>query len=857
MAASIDDCLKQLIAFNDQLRAQHAILANLQTKMNVLMVQVKTHIGKSADASANSGMDSGLPSAASTGSVGAGFGFRLASSRPSVGSFHVPRPLVGPGGVVRRSSLLDSEVLPRRASHDASAQVAAVTAVPLDEAVEWAISMQSIRSLAPIPAERPGLIPSLSAVSIRGLGSMLRIITNDRMDRPLMVSRSATPATGGGFWASMPRPTNTAQAAAMRDKDHDVEALVPHLSTQNADDSLESLEESAGKGYPARRALSTIPRSTSDFEDGPEMEPDEENSIGIPARRDQTIVAQKSRASEKAMAVAQQSTAVAPPAKPVPPASALPPSNQAAPPLKQHPFWKQLYIMLCATPRYNEFRTKLPQTEYEGAIKQVHVHNPSLLLHRRSVAFVFWEVLMSVMYLISIFALTIGVSFASAHLDIVPFSTVLMVLFAIDTLIQFFTLSTRDGVAVPLLESIGSYLIYNFWLDIVTVFPFYEVLEGHDIPNLQCVLLIRLLRLRRLFPIISNNPLYGNISIWVQTVSGLGGSFMSVWLFGGLLLVYLHIYACGMFLMGQLTDWQSWQSNDLQAVLQRSPGSQYTYAFFQAIGNTFPITGFRPVTAYEQWCAIISCLIGALLYASLVGTISSFSFGLDSSGRLYKEKMDEVNEYMLYKNLNTQLKTKVRNYFQLKYRGKYFDETAIVKELNDSLREEITVHNCRDLIAKVNFLSRNVGDGRDHNFLGRIARALRAVYYIQGDTIFEQGRVGTEMYFILSGTVEIIVAGNRVACLSDGAFFGEVALLGDVPRTATIKAAADTVAYRLERPDLQSILADYDDMAIKIRLVYEERMLKVHQEKKAKELKEAEEKERAAQSGPLLLTQKT
>ncbi|KAJ3136715.1 anaphase-promoting complex subunit Hcn1 [Geranomyces variabilis] len=856
MAASIDDCLKQLIAFNDQLRAQHAILANLQTKMSVLMVQVKTHIGKSADANANSGMESGLPSAASTGSIGAGFGFRLANPRPSAGSFHVPRPLVGPGGVVRRLSPLDSELLPRRASADASAPVPAVTAVPLDEAVEWAISTQSISSLAPIPAERPGLIPSLSVVSIKGLSSMLRSLTNDRMDRPLMMSRSATPATGGGFW-TMPRPVNAAQAAAMRDKDHDVEALVPQFPTQNPDDSLDSLEESAGKGYPARRTLSDIPRSNSELGDDQEIEPDEENSIGIPARRYQTIVAQKSRASEKAMAVAQQSTANAPPDKPVPPASALPPSNQAAPPLKQHSLWKQLYIVLCAAPRYNEFRTKLPQTEYEGAIKQVHVHNPSLLLHRRSVAFVFWEVLMSVMYLISIFALPIGVSFTSANLNVLPFSTVLMVLFAIDTLIQFFTLSTRDGVAVPLLESIASYLTFNFWLDIVTVFPFYEVLQGHDIPNLQCVLLIRLLRLRRLFPIISNNPLYGNISIWVQTVSGLGGSFMSVWLFGGLLLVYLHIYACGMFLMGQLTDWQSWQSVDLQAVLQRSPGSQYTYAFFQAIGNTFPITGFRPVTAYEQWCAIISCLIGALLYASLVGTISSFSFGLDSSGRLYKEKMDEVNEYMLYKNLNTQLKTKVRNYFQLKYRGKYFDEMAIMKELNDSLREEITVHNCRDLIAKVNFLSRNVGDGRDHNFLGRIARALRAVYYIQGDTIFEQGRVGTEMYFILSGTVEIIVAGNRVACLSDGAFFGEVALLGDVPRTATIKAAADTVAYRLERPDLQSILADYDDMAIKIRLVYEERMLKVHQEKKAKELKEAEEKERAAQSGPLLLTQKT
>ncbi|KAJ3158274.1 anaphase-promoting complex subunit Hcn1 [Geranomyces michiganensis] len=673
----------------------------------------------------------------------------------------------------------------------------------------------------------------------------------------MMISRS-TP-TSAGFWSAGARAQATAGQAAIGDKDHDVEALVPRRSSDHPDNSSDSLEE-VKTGYQARRALSTIPRSHSDIEDDLQVEPDEEN--GIPVRRDQTLVAHKSVASERGIEVSQPPSVGASLVKTSPPpASATvagpPPSSNTAP-QQQRSFWKQAYIELCAAPRYNEFRTKLPLPEYEGAIKQVFVQNPNLLVHRRSIAFVSWEVLMSVIYLISIFALPIGVSFASANLNVLPFSTVLMVLFGLDTLLQFFTLVTRDGVAMPPREAIASYMTYNFWLDLVTVFPFYEILQNRDIPNIHCVLLIRLLRLRRLFPIISNNPLYGHVSIWVQTVSGLGGSFMSVWMFGGLLLIYLHLYACGMFLMGQLTNWQSWQLDDQQAILQHGPGTQYTYAFFQAIGNTFPITGFRPVTAYEQWCTIISCLIGALLYASLVGTISSFSFGLDSSGRLYKEKMDEVNEYMLYKNLNSQLKTKVRNYFQLKYRGKYFDEMAIMKELNDSLREEITVHNCRDLIAKVNFLSRNVGDGRDHNFLGRIARALRAVYYIQGDTIFEQGRVGTEMYFILSGTVEIIVAGNRVACLSDGAFFGEVALLGDVPRTATIKAAADTVAYRLERPDLQSILADYDDMAIKIRLVYEERMLKVHQEKKAKELKEAEEKERAAQaSSPLLITEKT
>lgn len=54
---------------------------------------------------------------------------------------------------------------------------------------------------------------------------------------------------------------------------------------------------------------------------------------------------------------------------------------------------------------------------------------------------------------------------------------------------------------------------------------------------------------------------------------------------------------------------------------------------------------------------------------------------------MYKQKMDEVNEYMTYKNLSSSLKKKVRNYFELKYRGKYFNEVAILKELNDSLRQ--------------------------------------------------------------------------------------------------------------------------------------------------------------------------
>jgi CRP-like cAMP-binding protein len=68
------------------------------------------------------------------------------------------------------------------------------------------------------------------------------------------------------------------------------------------------------------------------------------------------------------------------------------------------------------------------------------------------------------------------------------------------------------------------------------------------------------------------------------------------------------------------------------------------------------------------------------------------------------------------------------------------------------------------------------------------------------------------MYFIQHGKVAIIVNGFRVATLSDGAFFGEIALLGDVPRTATIRAASNTVLYRFDRADFVTILRDVSEV---------------------------------------------
>jgi MFS family permease len=68
-----------------------------------------------------------------------------------------------------------------------------------------------------------------------------------------------------------------------------------------------------------------------------------------------------------------------------------------------------------------------------------------------------------------------------------------------------------------------------------------------------------------------------------------------------------------------------------------------------------------------------------------------------------------------------------------------------------------------------------------------------------GETIFRQGDHGDRFYIIDSGEIEIEIDGREANVLGPGEHFGEIALLRDIPRTATARARKQTQLYALER----------------------------------------------------------
>jgi MFS family permease len=83
--------------------------------------------------------------------------------------------------------------------------------------------------------------------------------------------------------------------------------------------------------------------------------------------------------------------------------------------------------------------------------------------------------------------------------------------------------------------------------------------------------------------------------------------------------------------------------------------------------------------------------------------------------------------------------------------------------------------------------------------LEQLAEALVDVRAPAGEEIVRQGEPGDDFFLVKEGTLDVHVDGRKVQTLGPGESFGEIALLRNVPRTATVIARTDAELYALER----------------------------------------------------------
>jgi CRP-like cAMP-binding protein len=97
-------------------------------------------------------------------------------------------------------------------------------------------------------------------------------------------------------------------------------------------------------------------------------------------------------------------------------------------------------------------------------------------------------------------------------------------------------------------------------------------------------------------------------------------------------------------------------------------------------------------------------------------------------------------------------------------------------------------------------------------------------YFNLGQTIFHQGDQGDSIYLILRGSVEVFIHERRVKTLKQGSFFGEIALIANIPRTGTVLTKEPCVLFKLSSDSFWEILVQYMDLGVFIETISESRL---------------------------------
>jgi len=136
-----------------------------------------------------------------------------------------------------------------------------------------------------------------------------------------------------------------------------------------------------------------------------------------------------------------------------------------------------------------------------------------------------------------------------------------------------------------------------------------------------------------------------------------------------------------------------------------------------------------------------------------------------------------------------------------------------------SLREEVETLRQIPLFAKV-----------DPSKIKLLAFTSERVTFQPGELLCKQGDMGDAAYVIISGQADVLIdtpnGSIRVATFKKNDVVGEIAILINIPRTATIKASSELTALRITKDLFLRMISEFPEMAVEMMRVLAERLVR-------------------------------
>ncbi len=228
-----------------------------------------------------------------------------------------------------------------------------------------------------------------------------------------------------------------------------------------------------------------------------------------------------------------------------------------------------------------------------------------------------------------------------------------------------------------------------------------------------------------------------------------------------------------------------------------------------------------PLTNAQHIYAIIIMLTGVGTYGFIIGNVANLLSKRNPGRAQFFNNLEQLKVFVNYRIIPLSLQKKISDYYNYIWKKKLgFDESVFLSSLPQGLQNEVSIHLKREILEKIP-LFRGISD----EFLRDVSLHMRPIVSLPGECIFAEGDLGNEMLFVIRGKLEVILNDEVISILTDGDFFGEIALFTErKKRTATVKSVTYSDLYRLDRELFNEVLKRYPRIAEHIKKVADERI---------------------------------
>ena len=135
------------------------------------------------------------------------------------------------------------------------------------------------------------------------------------------------------------------------------------------------------------------------------------------------------------------------------------------------------------------------------------------------------------------------------------------------------------------------------------------------------------------------------------------------------------------------------------------------------------------------------------------------------------------------------------------------------------------MYNCAVAGASIDMLKKvPLFAGLDNKELQEIARSMRERRFKAGDTVTQEGAGGVGFFVVEDGQADVNVGGESKGSVGPGDYFGEIALINESPRTATLTARTDMLCYGMTPWDFRPLVETNSTIAWKLLTAMAEKM---------------------------------